>query len=133
VSSLIPNDRARFYECSWVGQFRAIDADKAKLFAQAVADKAQEMGVHDVGYDVRVMPREVLTDAEARTSLIEHVRPASADQIRHPWEDGNFIFPTEHPLAEAEDRAYADWVRSRRTIPIPEQFQLEAGDGNEDD
>lgn len=131
MSDLERSKQARFFECSWVGQFRAIDADKARLFAQAVANKMQEMGVNDVGYDARIMPREYFQDPPS-VGFAEDVMGASPSPP-HPWDEGLSLFPEDHPL-----RAFEDLVRDRndpneRRIfqETAKRLELESGDEGE--
>jgi hypothetical protein len=63
----------RFYEGSWVGQFRAIDNDRAKLFAHAVARAMEEFGVQDVGVSYREGTGQEFSDDEGRVTLTEQV------------------------------------------------------------
>jgi hypothetical protein len=83
--SLEKSKAAGFWELSLIGQFRAIDRDKARLFAQAVANAAEELGLHDCGWDVREMSADVLTDEQARMKLLNDTwRPEWGDK---PWEE----------------------------------------------
>jgi len=70
----IPVDEPKFYEGSWVGQFRAINDEQARLFGQAVRRAMEEMGVQDVGVAVRLgSVREFAADEGARINFIEDV------------------------------------------------------------
>lgn len=93
----IEKSRAGFWELSLIGQFRAIDRAKARLFAQAVADRALELGLNDCGWDIRQMSGEVLTDDQARMQLLNDTwRPEWGPK---PWEqeDKDLVSPDLFP------------------------------------
>lgn len=83
--SLVPSKDTPYWEFSLVGQFRAIDRDKARLFAQAVATAALEMGLSDPGWDIRPMGEGIYSDEAARMKLLNDTwRPEWGDK---PWEE----------------------------------------------
>jgi hypothetical protein len=94
---------AGFWELSLIGQFRAVDRDKARLFAQAVADAAKAMGLNDCGYDVRKMSGEVFDDEAARMQLLNDTwRPEWGPK---PWENDpvpSELFPENVPHSEVQ-------------------------------
>lgn len=73
-----------YFEGSWVGQFRAIDEEKARLFANTVAQAMETLGVSDVGYDVRSGSyREFAADEGARASLADMVPSIDHESVSH--------------------------------------------------
>jgi hypothetical protein len=104
-SELVPRKDTPFWELSLIGQFRAVDREKARLFAQAVANAAEELGLHDVGWDIREMGEGVLTDEQAKWKLLEDTwRPEwgdppwkrAVDVLREPFADD----PTHEEVME---------------------------------
>jgi hypothetical protein len=63
----------RIFEGQWVGQFRAVDAEKARLFGQYIANLMEQQGVQDVGFSVREGSASEFRDDEGRISLQEDV------------------------------------------------------------
>lgn len=91
----IEKSKAGFWELSLIGQFRAIDRAKARLFAQAVADRALELGLNDCGWDIRQMSGAVFTDDQARMRLLNDTwRPEWGPK---PWEQEDPVPPELFP------------------------------------
>lgn len=91
----IEKSRAPYWEFSLIGQFRAIDREKARLFAQTVADRAREMGLGDPGWDVRPMGEGIYSDEAARTQLLNDTwRPEWGPK---PWEQEDRVPPELFP------------------------------------
>jgi hypothetical protein len=104
VGEIERRSKAKYYEVSFVGQFRAADKAKARRFAQYISDLMGTHGVHDVGYDVREMGEMVLNDDQARMKLINDTwRPEWGPK---PWEREDRVpsdlFPESVPHSEVQ-------------------------------
>lgn len=62
-----------FFEGSWVGQFRAVDLERARLFGRFIAEIMEREGVQDVGFSIREGSAGEFSDETARITFSDPV------------------------------------------------------------
>jgi len=108
----------RYYQITaiWEEELFEDDISIARgLMEDDIRDSMDHIELRNLRIDVIPLPR--MPTREAKVSVI----PPTG--VVHPWDEGKWIFPDDHPLHDFERHAYADAM----SLPPPQTNEIKKG------